>query len=473
MTRAVCPLHATALRYPEAPAVIGPSDEVLTYRECDRKAQVVASAFGARGIEAGKRLAFVDPAGIKSLPVLFGAFRAGLAVYIPNKHLPQAGLQENIGRIGCSHIVGRRPMGGSLPPLDPEELIGPSPIEGLLDVDPYAPATILATSGTTAEPKMAVHSLDNHVANAEASNKNISLRPGDRWLLSLPLYHVSGLGIIFRCVLGGGAIALAERGEALQESIARLNVTHVSLVATQLQRLLETPDGRETLSRLKAALLGGSAIPQNLIEGAVGLGVPLHTTYGLTETASQVTTTPPEAAINTLKTSGNPLNPGTIRLAKYGEIEVSGRTLFLGYLAEDGSIRRPVTSDGWFPTGDLGHFDAGQNLVVTGRKDNMFISGGENIQPEEIEAALCALDEVSRAVVVPVPDTDLGHRPLAIIEPAPGFNLKPERLGAHLQNQLPPYKLPVAYLPWPADAPETGIKANRRFFQQHAAKKRP
>ncbi|MEA3366360.1 MAG: AMP-binding protein, partial [Candidatus Hydrogenedentes bacterium] len=290
MTRAVCPLHATALRYPEAPAVIGPSGEVLTYRECDRKAQAVASAFGARGIEAGKRLAFVDPADIRSLPVLFGAFRAGLAVYIPNKHLPQAGLQENIARVGCSHVVGRRPMGSSLPSLDPEELIGPSPIEGLLDVDPYAPATILATSGTTAEPKMAVHSLDNHIANAETSNKNISLRPGDRWLLSLPLYHVAGLGIIFRCVVAGAAVALAERGEALEGSIARLKVTHVSLVATQLERLLTTPDGRETLSRLKAVLLGGSAIPQNLIERAVGLGVPLHTTYGLTETASQVTT---------------------------------------------------------------------------------------------------------------------------------------------------------------------------------------
>ncbi|MFO7976912.1 MAG: AMP-binding protein, partial [Candidatus Hydrogenedentota bacterium] len=157
--------------------------------------------------------------------------------------------------------------------------------------------------------------------------------------------------------------------------------------------------------------------------------------------------------------------------AQDGEIEVSGRTLFLGYLAEDGSIHRPATPDGWFPTGDIGHFDTCENLVVTGRKDNLFISGGENIQPEEIEAVLCAFDDVARAIVVPVPHPEFGHRPLAFVEPAPGFSLNPQYLHKHLGNRLSGYKLPVAYLPWPADTRETGIKPSRRFFQELAAQK--
>lgn len=472
MTRAACPLHATARRHPESQVVIGPSDQSLTYEECDRQAHTVAAALRSKGIEPGDRIAFGCAADITSLPVLFGAFRAGVGVYLPNSRFPEAALRENIARVACSLVVGGGVAGIPLPRLEPGELVRHSFTEGPADVDLHVLATILATSGSTGLPKMAVHALDNHVANAEASNTNISLDAGDRWLLSLPVYHVSGLGIIFRCVLAGAAIAVGEPGEALEESIARLNVTHVSLVATQLQRLLGTHEGAELLSRLKAVLLGGSAIPLGLIERATNLGVPLHTTYGLTETASQVTTTPPGAGVEVLKTSGKPLHSGRVRISEEGEIEISGRIVFLGYLGEDGSVCRPATPDGWFSTGDLGYFDANGNLVVTGRKDNLFISGGENIQPEEIEAVLCSLEEVSRAVIVPVPDPDFGQRPLAFIEAAPGLAMNPECLRRHLEKLLPRYKLPVDYLPWPSDVPEAGIKINRRFFQEQAGGRR-
>lgn len=465
-----CPLHATALRHPEAAAVAGPSGEVVTYNACDKQAQAVATALRSAGIEAGSRVAFPGQADITSLPILFGAFRAGVAVYCPNTRLPEAALREQIARVGCSRIIGDDGFGDSIPRLDPEALVGHSPDERPAEVCVDAPATILATSGSTGTPKMAVHSLANHVANAEASNRNIALGPGDRWLLSLPLYHVSGLGIVFRCVMGGATVALRDPGEPLEESVARLHVTHLSLVAAQLRRLLETDAGRTVLSRLKAVLLGGSAIPASLVQEAAACHVPLHTTYGLTETASQVTTTPPGACLDVLKTSGRPLLPASIRVVEDKELEVSGRTLFLGYLEEDGLMHRPVTPDGWFPTGDLGYFDACGNLMVTGRKDNMFVSGGENIQPEEIEAALCALEEVARAVVVPVGDPVFGQRPLAFVETASGFDLAPERLETYLETVLPRYKRPVAYLGWPESMPEGGIKADRRFLQELAVR---
>ena len=265
-------------------------------------------------------------------------------------------------------------------------------------------------------------------------------------------------------------MALRDPGEPLEESVARLRVTHLSLVAAQLRRLLETDAGRTVLSRLKAVLLGGSAIPASLVQEAAACHVPLHTTYGLTETASQVTTTPPGACLDVLKTSGRPLLPASIRVADDEELEVSGRTLFLGYLEEDGLMHRPATPDGWFPTGDLGYFDSRGNLMVTGRKDNMFVSGGENIQPEEIEAVLCAFEEVARAVVVPVGDPVFGQRPLAFVETAIGFDLAPERLETYLETVLPRYKRPVAYLGWPESMPEGGIKADRRFLQELAVR---
>jgi O-succinylbenzoic acid--CoA ligase len=243
-------------------------------------------------------------------------------------------------------------------------------------------------------------------------------------------------------------------------------VTHLSLVAAQLQRLLSTPSGQHALRRLKAVLVGGGATPAGLIERAAASEVPLYTTYGLTETASQVATSPPGASLAALKTSGRPLTPGTVRIASGQEIQVRGRTLFLGYLQRDGTLRRPLTPDGWFPTGDLGRLDEAGNLVVTGRKDNMFVSGGENIQPEEIEAALCAFQDVDRAIVVPVPDPEFGLRPAAFIAPAPGFTLEPDALRARLAKTLPRYKLPARFLNWPEDTPQTGLKPSRAMLQR-------
>ncbi len=469
MSRAVCPLHAAAMRDPDAPVVIAASGERTTFAECDANASAVAAAFRSAGLEAGNRLALLGPFDVWSVPVLFGAFRAGDAVYLPNARLPRPALLENLARASCRCVVGPASAGDLPHWLSPGDLLAHPHRLAAAEVEPDAPAILIATSGSTGEPKLAVLSLDNHLANAAASNRNIELLPGDRWLFSLPLYHVSGLGTLFRCMLAGAAMAAPAPGETLEDAITRLNVTHLSVVATQLQRLLNAPAGRRALRQLKAVLGGGGAIPADLIERAADCNVALYTTYGLTETASQVTTTPPGATLDTLNTSGAPLSPGTVRVASDGEIQVRGRTLFLGYLQADGPLRRPVTADGWFPTNDLGRFDAAGNLVVTGRKDAMFVSGGENIHPEEIEAALCALEDVERALVAPVPDADYGFRPLAFIEPAPGFAVDPASLRERLAHTLPRYKLPVRFLPWPEDLAQTGIKPDRAFLRDLAA----
>ena len=469
MSRACCPIHAAAMCHPDAPALVAPSGEIATFAECDANASAVAAAVRSAGLNTGSRLALLGPFDGWTLPVLFGTFRAGAAVYIPNARLPRPALLENLARTACRYVLGPASAGDLPHWLAPAGLLACPHRPAAADVDPDAPATLLATSGSTGEPKLAMLSLENHRANAAASNRNIEVLPGDRWLLSLPLYHVSGLGIVFRCVLAGAAVVAPAPGEPLEDAIRRLNVTHLSVVATQLQRLLNTPSGRDALRQLKAVLVGGGATPADLIERAADCTVPLFTTYGLTETASQVTTTPPGAARDVLKTSGAPLVPGTVRVSDAGEIQVRGQTLFLGYLQADGALRRPVTADGWFPTGDLGQFDAGGNLVVTGRKDNMFVSGGENIHPEEIEAALCALEDVERAIVVPVPDSDYGYRPLAFIVPAPGFAVDPASLRERLARMLPRYKLPVRCLAWPESVAQTGIKPDRGLLRNVAA----
>ncbi len=169
-----------------------------------------------------------------------------------------------------------------------------------------------------------------------------------------------------------------------------------------------------------------------------------------------------------LLTSGKPLVEDTVSISGEGEILVRGETLFHGYLHPDGSLALPLTEDGWFATGDLGFFDADGYLHVTGRRDNMFISGGENIQPEEIERHLCALEGVEEAMVVAVDDEEWGQRPVAFVRVAHDRNADVRRFDEELREVLPGYMIPDAVLPWPEDLVAGGIKASRAELTRRA-----
>jgi O-succinylbenzoic acid--CoA ligase len=220
----------------------------------------------------------------------------------------------------------------------------------------------------------------------------------------------------------------------------------------------------EALERgaLKAILLGGGPIPVPLLDEATARGLPIHTSYGLTEMASQVTATPPGASRDELRTSGHPLPHREISIREDGEIRVRGETLFTGYV-EGEAVDRAQDAEGWFHTGDLGGLGADGYLRVWGRRDNLFISGGENVQPEEIEEALCLLEGIEEAVVVPVPDAEFGNRPVAFVRTAGG---ELGDLARALEPTLPRFKIPVAFHEWPGGG--GGMKVNRRSLRERA-----
>jgi O-succinylbenzoic acid--CoA ligase len=257
------------------------------------------------------------------------------------------------------------------------------------------PHLLLYTSGSTGMPKIAILTQQNLIANALAT---VDLKPGDQWKLSLPLYHVGGIGILFRCILARATIVLDDSPD----------ITHLSYVPTHLYRACPV------YKKLRCLLLGGapiSSVPTNL---------PIFTTYGLTEMASMVTL-------------NNQILPGReVRLSSENEILVKGPMLFQGYLGEN-----PPSE--WFATGDLGKWDNG--LVITGRKDWMFISGGENIQPEEIEQTLLTIPEIYEAAVVGKEDPEFGKRPVAFVV----TTLSEKMIRKKLESLLPKYKIPVAF----------------------------
>ncbi len=285
------------------------------------------------------------------------------------------------------------------------------------------PLAMLFTSGTSGRSKGAVLSRGAFFASARASAANLGWRDDDRWLLTLPVCHVGGFSVLTRSLLARRCVVLHARFDAAAviASIAHDRATLLSVVPTMLRALLDADTGN-VLARLRAVLVGGAATPLALIESCAARRVRALTTYGLTEACSQVTTQrlPPDGApfvalpgsgpaldgvdLAIVRDDGSPVAPGEV-----GRIHVRGPSVMTGY-------HGLALLDGhWLDTGDLGWFDAERSLHVAARRTDLIVTGGENVYPAEVEAALCALDGVSAAVVFGEADDVWGQRVAAAI----------------------------------------------------------
>ena len=457
--------------YPQEPALIAPGMQ-FSYTHLLGRARSITDRLCDIDCRPGALLGILVDPGPEYPILLLAAWMNGMITAPLNTRLPDKALARQLENLNCTELVTDRHPSG-LPGVRVHAIndftsgSGNDSTPFLLPL--YRQLTLVHTSGSTGAPRAALHTAGNHVYNALGSNRNIPLGPGDRWLLSLPLYHVGGLAILFRCWLAGAAVAVPGPDQSLANAIRELRPTHLSLVATQLQRLLDDPNLLPDLQNTKAILLGGSAIPEALIRRAHEAGLPIHTSYGSTEMASQITTTAPGADIETLLTSGVPLPYREIMIADSGEIRVRGKTLFSGYVTGN-HTELPVDKDGWLPTGDTGTIGTDGSLRVTGRLDDMFISGGENIQPAEIERALERIPGVERAIVVAVPHPEFGHRPVAFVNMTGNRAIPEQRLRNELAARLEKYKIPDRFLPWPANQDPEAMKIDRRGMAELAIK---
>jgi O-succinylbenzoic acid--CoA ligase len=438
----------------------------MNYAGLGARASAMAGLLRRKGLSEGDRLGIYCPLSIDTVALLVACLRLGVVACPLSMRLPEASLVGYLERLGARALVVAKPLNLAaletiaLGDFDGAEATGEaSELPWVAD----RPATIVMTSGSSGQPKPVVHSLANHLASACAANANMPLKPGDRWLLSLPLYHVAGLGVMFRCFAAGAAMVVPAPDEGLVDAIKMGTVTHVSLVPTQLYRMLHDDRPHKALIPLRGILMGGAPMPPSLVEEALGRGLAIHTSYGMTETASQISCTRPGDTFGHLLSSGRALASDTIGISDEGEVQVRGEALFQGYLGPDGELERSLTAEGWFRTGDLGRIDDHGYLHITGRKDNQFISGGENIQPEEIEAALLCLGDVAQAIVVPKDDEEFGQRPVAFVEMDHDEELDAEGLLAKLERALPRFKLPVEIYAWPENG-EDGMKPSRASF---------
>lgn len=492
MTEVRCPLEEAAERSGSRPAVVR-GDRELSYAELRRRVATAAASLRQAGCAPGERVAILAPNSPDYLVWLLALLRLGAVCCPMNTRLPNRTVADLLRRIECRKLVVQVPDEGRLG--DRVTLIrgrdlaaAPAPLpEGGGDSAAAAngpppgraplpertegsampldrAATIVFTSGSAGAPKAVLHSYGNHYYNALGSNRNLPLAAGDRWLLDLPLYHVGGLGILFRCLLAGAAVVMPDGDETLDTVLERRRITHLSVVVTQLHRLLQQPESVR-YPALRYVVLGGSPVPRKLLSRAGRRGLPVFASYGCTEMASQVTTTGVDSTPAQRLTSGKLLPYRGLRIGHEGEILLAGETLFMGYV-EGARVSRPLTGDGWFATGDLGRVDDDGYLTVVGRRDNRFFSGGETIHPEEIERALTDHDGVDRAVVAPIPDEEFGQRCVAFVQTR-GERPDAAALAAWLGRTLPRYKVPDAFYQWPeTDAHE--FKVDRARFRRLA-----
>lgn len=485
-TRTVpCPVHFHAVRTPEAIA-IRTEEQEWSYSGLDDLIASYAERMLRVGLRSGATVGIQPTDRVQAIVLVFAGIRIGVSTALLSTRLPSGSITTAYRDLCVDAIATEASaVGGDEPHFSEEKSARDSVLDSALDssrnaetpelqnirgegIDGWRPATRLKTSGTTGEPRTAVHSVVNHLVSAMRSASRTPVSPEDRWLLSLPLYHVGGLAIPFRCFVAGASVVVAEREKSLGATMRRHHITHVSLVSTQLQRLLS--ELSETPVDLREMLVGGGQVPAPLIRSAVRKGFPIRTTYGLTEMSSQVATSEVWTTERTTYPAGRVLEGFDVRIDTDGVILVRGDGLFLGYQEGDG-VTLPIDEEGWFPTGDMGKLTEDE-LAVSGRVDAMFISGGENIQPEEIEEALSSLPGVSRAVVVSVPDSEFGRRPVAFVDGSSNVaEMSTSELDAireALAPILPRFKIPDVIYPWPVELNDSSIKPRRLEFQEHA-----
>ena len=444
----ICPLYQLAQSNPQDPYLIL-NNRTISFDELHR--QVLACEIDLLPYSTTMPLAIDSANSYDLISWLMAAARTGHWIAIPSSKDPPLQRDRHLQTIS----VYTDSLQWTLPePLSySNDSTRPSTI-----ANPHHRWCMLFTSGSSGAPKAVVHSFLGLWSSAEFSHRNLPFSVGHRWLQSLFLWHIGGLMIPIRALYGGASIIEKDPHMNMGSQVSRDKITHLSVVATQLHDLLQED---HNLGSLIGVLVGGGTIPTKLIQLSHQRSIPIHTTYGMTELGSQLSTTPPESSLQTLESAGVLLGDWRIQLSSEKEIQVQGSPLFLGYWNGQ-SIEDQRDEDGWFATNDRGTVKGGL-LYLHGRVDQMFISGGENIHPEEIESVLHDLGIFS--IVIPVPDDRYGERPVVFVLADLSTDVV-QQIDLAFSTHLPKFKHPDAVFSWPQEVDT--YKPSRRALQRIA-----
>ena len=398
---------------------------LVTYRELDGGSDALAASFRERGLRRGDRVATLTGSTPEHVQVFYACAKAGLILLPLSWRLSPAELRYQLDdaeptlflvedayderAVATGHAFERLAASEGVRPPD-------LPVEEVSDEDGLL---LIYTSGTTGKPKGA---LLTH-ANCFWTNLSFDLTTGvnqdDVVLQVLPQFHVGGWNV--QALLGWwkGATVVLERefdpARALRLIEEKRVTTMMGVPATYLFMAQQEGFAAADLSSLERAVVGGAPMPEALLETYAARGVAIVQGYGLTEAAPNVLCLPPEDAVRKLGYAGKPYPFVDVRLSGDDELQVRGPNVFPGYWRNAEATAAAFTADGWLRTGDIAERDDEGFYRIKGRLKDMFISGGENVYPAEIEAVLHEHPQVADAAVLGVPDERWGEVGVAFV----------------------------------------------------------
>jgi len=486
------------------PALIA-GDRNVSYAELTERADKLANALRLRGVRRSDRVAYLgenDPSFVETffacglLGAIFVPLNTRLAAPELKFQLEDSGARvlisaSELESLAAAAVTGAAVNRRIVVDADPEvEATGVEEYDTVLTQSPSNfidesitlsdPAMILYTSGTTGFPKGALLTHGNITWNCLNTLVDVDLNRNDVALMISPLFHAASLDMgLLPMLLKGGTVVLEARfdpGRALT-LIQAHKVTTLNGVPTTFQMLCEHPAWAGTdISSLEKLTCGGSAIPTRVIEAYQARDIGFTSCYGMTEASPGVTMLPVERSREKIGSAGlahfftdmriaDPLG-AAIAPGEVGEIQISGPNVISQYWNRAQETRDSYAEGGWFRSGDMGYTDSEGFLFVSDRLKDMIISGGENIYPAEVEAAILELDTVASVAVIGVPDEKWGEVPKAIITLHPGSTLTQEELRSHLEGKLARYKIPKAVV-FVDDMPRTASgKIRKRDLRQ-------
>ena len=469
---------------PDAPAM-QQADRSYSYRELATRVDALAAGLAARGVRHGDRIAYLGPNDIAAFETFFAAGRLG-SVFVPlNTRLTAPEISYLLGDSAASVLVYRPEVSGLVAEalsaglslellvavdradgpggLDYESLIA-EPVRELdgaqrsgrgasvgLDDD----ALILYTSGTTGQPKGAVLTHGNITFNTMNQLAHTDVRSSDRVLCSAPIFHVVGLGqVTLPTLFKGGTIVVAPKFDAatVLEMVPKLGITAFAAVPTMLQMMCDAPSfAEEDLGSLRYIVYGGSSVLARVADAWIGRGIDVVQGYGMTEAAPGVLLAVPEGVADHQVSPGVPhfftdvalltADGSIIPPPGTGELLVRGPNVFRGYRNRPDDTAQAF-ADGWFRSGDVVRLDPDGWGYVVDRVKDMIISGGENIYPAEVEAAIADLPGVLDCAVVGVPDSVWGEVGFALVVGRPDITITVADVHDHLAGRLARFKVP-------------------------------
>jgi len=460
-------LAAHVARQPDRPFLIAPeTGRVLSYREIDRQARLLARYLAACGLQRGDKVAIYLHNGTQAALLFLSAMIGGYVIAPLNLLSQRSQLAYVLDHCDCKLLFTSReyekPLAEAMrevkrafevividadaPSLFLEERLPPAP---LLPLRPEDPALLMYTSGTTGLPKGALLTHANLIAGAQSVAAWHGLTPEDRCLSSLPIYHINGQVIAtLTPFVSGGSLVAPHRFSVKNwwELVERHEATWINMVPTIIAYLLNAAEKgrRRVFPSVRFGRSASSALPpahHRAFEET--FGIPVIECMGMTETASVAFANPQDPSKKRYGSLGLPC--GVEARVVEGEIQLRGPNVMAGYYKSPEQTAKAFDAGGWLRTGDLGHCDADGYYTITGRLKELIIKGGENIAPREIDEVLLRHPAVLEAAAVGIPDAAYGQDILACVVVREGAKLDEGELRAFCQSELGRYKTPKAF----------------------------